>query len=75
MDFLQSGDKQMRDLRHLSESEACDWARTLVQRQSFTVTIPGDVAFGQNHAAICEACPKKTNKKKKNNIHQPFLNT
>lgn len=32
MDFLQSGDKQMRDLRHLSESEACDWARTLVQR-------------------------------------------
>lgn len=32
MDFLQSCDKQMCDLRHLSESEACYWARTLVQR-------------------------------------------
>ncbi len=56
MDFLQSGNKQMCDLCHLAECEACDWAGALVQSQSFTVTISGDVTFGQYHTAICEAC-------------------
>lgn len=60
MDFLQSGNKQMCDLRHLAEREACDWAGALVQSQSFTVTISGDVTFGQNHTAICEACQQTT---------------
>jgi len=45
MDFLQSGNKQMRDLCHLAEREARDWAGSLVQSQSFTVTISGDVTF------------------------------
>lgn len=56
MNFLQSGNKQMCDLCHLAEGEACDWAGSLMQSQSFTVTISGDVTFGQNHTAIREAC-------------------
>ena len=56
MNFLQSGNKQMCDLCHLAECEASDRAGSLVQGQSFTVTISGDVTFGQNHTAICEAC-------------------
>lgn len=56
MDFFQSGNKQICDFCHLAESEACDWAGSLVQSQSFTVTISGDVTFGQNYTAICEAC-------------------
>lgn len=45
MDRFQSGNKQMGDLCHLAESEACDWTGSLVQSQSFTVTISSDVAF------------------------------
>lgn len=56
MNFLQSGNKQMCDLCHLAEGKACDWAGSLMQSQSFTVTISGDVTFGQNHTAIREAC-------------------
>lgn len=56
MDFLQGGNEQMCDFHHLSESKACDWTGALVQCQSFTVTVPSDVPFGQNHAAICKAC-------------------
>lgn len=56
MNSLQSGDEQMCDLCHLAESEARDRAGSLVQSQSFTVTISGDVTFSQNHAAVCEAC-------------------
>lgn len=59
MHFLQSGNKQMCDLCHLAEGEACDRDGALVQSQSFTVTISGDVTFGQNHTAICEACQEK----------------
>ena len=59
VDFLQSGNKQMCDLCHLAEGEACDWATSLMQSQSFTVTISGDVTFGQNHTAICEACQER----------------
>lgn len=46
----------MCDLCHLTESEACDWTGSLMQSQSFTVSVSGDVTFGQNHTAICEAC-------------------
>lgn len=56
MDFLQSGNKQMCDLCRLAESKACDGAGSLVQSQSFAVAISGNIAFGQNHTAICEAC-------------------
>lgn len=56
MDLLQRGNKQMCDLCHLAEGEACDRAASLVQSQGFTMTISGDVTFGQNHTAICEAC-------------------
>lgn len=55
MDFLQSRDEQVRRLRNLAESQAGDRNGPLVQGQGFTVTVSGDVTFGQNHAAICEA--------------------
>lgn len=45
----------MRDLCHLAEGEACDWGASLMQSQSFTVSVSGDVTFGQNYTAICEA--------------------
>lgn len=54
--FLQSGNKQMGHFGHLSEGEAGDWTAALVQIHHFTVTISGDVPFGQQHAAVCEAC-------------------
>lgn len=56
MDFLQSGNKQICDFCHLAEGKASDWARSFMQSQSFTVTVSGDVTFGQNHAAVCETC-------------------
>lgn len=46
----------MCDFCHLAEGKACYWACSLMQRQSFAVTISGDVTFGQNHTTICEAC-------------------
>lgn len=46
----------MCDLSYLAEGEAGDGAISLMQSHSFTVTISGDVTFGQNHTAICEAC-------------------
>lgn len=59
IDLLQGGYKQMCDLSYLAEGEAGDGARSLMQRHSFTVAISGDVTFGQNHTAICEACPQE----------------
>lgn len=56
VDLLQGGYKQMCDLSYLAEGEAGDGARSLMQSHSFTVAISGDVTFGQNHTAICEAC-------------------
>lgn len=46
----------MCDLCHLAEGEARDWTSSLMQSQSFTVTVSGDITLGQNHTAICEAC-------------------
>lgn len=49
----------MGGLSYLAEGETSDGAISLVQGHSFTVTISGDVTFGQNHAAICEACRRE----------------
>lgn len=61
VDFLQGGNKQMGNFCYLAEGEASDRASSLMQSQSFTVTISGDVTFGQNHTAICEACQETQN--------------
>lgn len=63
VDFLQGGNKQVCDLCHLSESEAGDRAGALMECQSFTVTVPSDVTFGQHHTAVCEACTTKDKRK------------
>lgn len=44
--FFQSGNKQMCNFCHLAEGQACDGAAPLMQSQSFTVTVSGDVPFG-----------------------------
>lgn len=49
----------MGGLSYLAEGETSDGATSLVQSQSFTVTISGDVPFGQNHTAIREACQRE----------------
>lgn len=54
--FFQSGNKQIGCFCHLPEGESSDWATPLMQSQSFTVAVSGDVTFGQNHTAVCEAC-------------------
>lgn len=59
-DFLQSRHKQVRHFGHLAEGQARDGAAALVQGQRFTVAVSGDVPFGQNHAAVREACPQTT---------------
>lgn len=70
IDLLQGGYKQMRDLSYLAEGEAGDGAISLVQSHSFTVAISGDVTFGQNHTAICEACRQEKSFKTKSETTQ-----
>lgn len=55
----------MGGLSHLAEGETSDGAISLVQGQRFTVTISGDVTFGQNHAAIREACQREAPRMRK----------
>lgn len=55
----------MGGLSYLAEGETSDGAISLVQSHSFTVTISGDVTFGQNHTAICEACQQEASFKNK----------
>lgn len=55
----------MGGLSYLAEGETSDGAISLVQSHSFTVTISGDVTFGQNHTAICEACQREASFKTK----------
>lgn len=70
MDLLQGGYKKMRDLSYLAEGEASDGAISLMQSHSFTVTISGDVTFGQNHTAVCKACRQEKSLKTKSEITQ-----
>lgn len=60
----------MCDLSYLAEGEAGDGATSLMQSHSFTVTISGDVTFGQNHTAICEACRQENSFKTKSETTQ-----
>lgn len=69
VDFLQSGNKQMSDFAHLAERKSGNWAGALMQGQSFTVPVPGDVTLGQNHAAIGEACKNTQSSSMSVNTH------
>lgn len=59
IDLLQSGYKQMGGLSYLAEGETSDGAISLMQSHRLTVTVSGDVAFGQNHTAVREACQRE----------------
>lgn len=54
LNFLKRSHKQMRNFSCLTESQTCDRTASFMQGEGFTVSVSGDVTFGQNYTAVCK---------------------